>query len=241
MRNDVRIPETKIKCFINEVSKIFANLQKYSIDAIKTFLDEKHIPVSDNATADLINNLYVPNPFASVETFDSTMSFLEYKAKCSLPQPCEILLGKTKMIKKVPLVPKNKKIVSRRLQPNNYVLQSWFIKDTAHYISIIDTLKIIMRNPKAREAVRKENPKYNGTIYSYKDAQQFQKHAYFEKYPYALRLSLHLDDVEVLNPLGSRKTNQKVTVFSFKIQNMHPALNACLSRICNPCCSRKKK
>lgn len=55
--------------------------------------------------------------------------------------------------------------------------------------------------------------------------------SFFCKYPFALRLIIHLDEVEYLNPLGSRKGNKKLTIISFKVQNFDSIINSSLSRV----------
>lgn len=66
---------------------------------------------------------------------------------------------------------------------------------------------------------------------SFRDGTRYKDFELLNKYPDTLRLSIHLDDVSYVNPLGSRKNTQKLTMISYAIENMHPATNASPSRV----------
>ncbi|XP_058453377.1 uncharacterized protein LOC131431582 isoform X2 [Malaya genurostris] len=50
-------------------------------------------------------------------------------------------------------------------------------------------------------------------------------------HPHCLRLSIHIDEGEYANPLGSRKGKNKMTNICFKIGNFDPRINSSLDRI----------
>lgn len=74
-------------------------------------------------------------------------------------------------------------------------------------------------------------PTEEGYLRGFKDGTRFQEHPFLSRHPTAVRISLHLDDVDHNNPLNSRKGVKKMTVFSFKIENFDSIVNSDLSRI----------
>lgn len=231
MRCDVKIPESKIQDFMNGANKMLESYQIFSIGLLKSFLNTKGISTDDDAVVDLINELYAATVFSEVKSIDDNLCYLSCLAKCAVPIVKTIVLADEISTKIFPLQLKRGVTLPARLSTSRFVTKEVHKKATFHYIPIINTLRLIMNNPAARHMVQQEQPTDDGTISSYKDGEQFKRHPFLMKYPDALRITLHVDDVEYLNPLSSRKTKKKVTNFSFKIQNMHPAINASLERV----------
>lgn len=50
----------------------------------------------------------------------------------------------------------------------------------------------------------------DGFMMDYCDGDGFKKHPLFSKYPHAIQIILYYDDVEICNPLGSRRTKHKL-------------------------------
>lgn len=68
-------------------------------------------------------------------------------------------------------------------------------------------------------------------IKSYTDTSNFKNNLFFLEFPNAIRIDLYYDDIEIVNPLGSKKGLNKLGVFYFKIQNFPPMFNSCLQNI----------
>lgn len=232
LRSDVALTETKVQVFLDGCSSTLRWSQKYMVSVMKDFTTKKGLKFDDPDVVELFNALEIPNVFNEVRTAPDNLNYLAMVAKCPVPEPREIVLGKRKYIKHVfAAVPKNKKFQKPIGGNRNYTKKNVVEKDVAHYISIIDTLCLIMSNPKATEMVHSEEPQYDQTFSGFKDGSQFRDHPFLQRFPYALRFSMHIDDIEVVNPLGSRKGKKKLTVVSFKIQNMNPAANPNLSNV----------
>ncbi|XP_058467657.1 uncharacterized protein LOC131440409 [Malaya genurostris] len=224
MHCDVSLPESKIKVFIEGWTTLLKWCQQYTVTIVKKFVEAKGLLYEDSMVIQMFNDLLVPNVYNDVKTIDDNLSYLAMQAKCMVPTPREIIIAKRRKIKHVFT---GSKFQSRK---QNYKQKVKIEKDVAHYIPLIDTLRLIISNPEARNMICTEDSGNNDMICSYKDSAQYQKHQFLQRFPYALRLSIHIDDVEYLNPLGSRKGKKKLTNISFKIQNLLPAINSGLSR-----------
>ncbi|XP_058820644.1 uncharacterized protein LOC131682875 isoform X1 [Topomyia yanbarensis] len=231
MRCDVALTETKIQSFMTCSKNMMDKYNRFIIGLINNFVLLKGLNCNDEAIINLINGCELPNLFVDVQSFERNLAFLSGKFKCAIPEPREIVLGKTKKTtivrlgrtvrrfgrscRKAPLVKKNISIS----------------KDRAHYISIRETLAFIMQNTTARQMIDDEHSRLDGTLCGFKDGKRFGSHEFLTKYPNTIRLSMHIDEGEYLNPLGSRKGNNKLTNITFKIQNFDPIINSSLDRV----------
>lgn len=231
LRCDVSLPEKKVQVFIENFSSLLNWTQRYTMSVIKSFINAKQLSLEDNDTIEMLNALHIPNVTTGVKTYQSNILQLETKAKCIIPQPSEIVLGKTKTIHRVLLHPARGKTYQNMVKRRQFSKKIKIKKDVCHYISIIDTLRLVMTNPEAREAIENEVPQSDETIRSFKDGRQFSLHAFLNDYPCTVRLSLHIDEGEYANPLGSRKGNNKLTNVCMKVQNIDARINSSLERI----------
>lgn len=231
LRCDVSLPEKKVEVFVSSISSLLAWTQTFSMSLIKSFLNAKQMSLDDNDTIQFLNALHIPNITVDAQTHDSNITLLGSRAKCAIPEPAEYVLGKQKVIHRVLLHPSRGRKFQKRIKRNQFSQKVKIKKEVFHYISVIDTLRLIMSNPDAREMVGNEMPRTDETIHTYKDGHQFYLHEYLQKYPHAVRLSFHIDEGEYADPLGSRKGNNKLTNICFKIQNMDARINASLDRV----------
>ena len=68
--------------------------------------------------------------------------------------------------------------------------------------------------------VENSHQRRDGMIADYCDGQAFQQHPLFSRDPCALQIILYYDEVEVVNPLGSKTSKHKVgnkTIFLYFI------------------------
>jgi hypothetical protein len=68
-------------------------------------------------------------------------------------------------------------------------------------------------------------------IRSHRDSLHFRNHPLFSIKSFACRLQVFYDDVEVVNPLGSKTKKHEVGMFYFTIFNLPPMVNSSLSNI----------
>lgn len=128
----------------------------------------------------------------------------------------------------------SKDIVLGRRVDNTYDgvnLKKKIVAESLQYISVQETLKTIFSNPKARNLIAKEKQSKDNIIRNFKDGIAYKNSNYFKKYPDSIRITFYYDDIEVVNPLGSKTCIHKIGAFYFTIQNFPPELNSKLENI----------
>lgn len=231
LRCDVTLPENKLQAFIEVIHITMKTGQIYMLAKTRQFLAENNISFSDSKTIDFINSLYIPNLATAVGSLADNLTYLSMKADCSIPEPVTIVLAKRICTKKVLRTAARGKSFHNVFKHNLRVVQTRTQKDTVQYLSIIETLRLILTNPEARQMIDQEKRNTEDTLQSFKDGNQFLRHPFLQRFPNAIRLSIHLDEGEYCNPLGSRKSKNKLTNIYFKIQNMDPKINSALDRV----------
>lgn len=103
--------------------------------------------------------------------------------------------------------------------------------ETFQYISIRKTLSSLFSNLKFWAKYFSELPSVDGFIRSHRDSNHFKKHPLFAQNNFALRLQLFFDEVEIVNPLGSKTKKHECGMFCFTILNLPPAENSMLTSI----------
>lgn len=225
LRCDVSLPESKLKDMMTATTNLLNSYQVFVLGKLKQFVTKMGICENDGDFVSLVNSLELNDPFVDVKTPGINLSYLAYKSDGSVPTVQEIVLGSRKIIKRVPHRSTHLKF-GRRIMMRN----SRTIKDVAHYIPVDKILELVMRNPEARACIQAETEQAE-VIGGFKDGSLFKTQPIFKNNPSILRLLLHSDEVEYLNPLGSRKGKKKLTNISLKVQNFDPIVNSTLDRI----------
>ncbi|XP_058838460.1 uncharacterized protein LOC131694093 isoform X1 [Topomyia yanbarensis] len=221
LRANLSLPESRIESFLETSIKLLNNYQCYVLAELRRFLQQMSIPEDNRNVVDFINSLELSDPFSDVKTLPDNISYLSFKANGAVPFPQEIVLGHRTVTQ---IVPRSCNSVAKKSVRK-------VVKDVLHYIPIHEMLELIMRDEAARCSVLSEIPRSDGVLCGFKDGLIFKSDEYFQKYPFALRIILHLDEVEYINPLASRKGKKKLTNVSFKLQNFDPIVNSSLSRV----------
>ncbi|KAK3925533.1 Putative dipeptidase [Frankliniella fusca] len=76
-----------------------------------------------------------------------------------------------------------------------------------------------------------EEQSTDGIRRNYKDGSDFQSNPFLQKYPYAIRIILYYDDLEISNALGSKDTIHRLGCFYISVQNLPPEESSLLSSI----------
>ncbi|KAK3916414.1 Nucleoporin NUP145 [Frankliniella fusca] len=118
-----------------------------------------------------------------------------------------------------------------RLDPdtNEYVPAQ--VSMTFEYIPIIETLKLILKNPKLRHLIEIEQASEDGVMRSYLDGSRSKTNPIITRHPRVIRIQLYCDDVETASALGSRTIIHKLLAIYFSIQNLPPEESSQLSSI----------
>lgn len=96
---------------------------------------------------------------------------------------------------------------------------------------IIDTLKLVRSNTEVKQAILSEQPSANDFLASFVDGDHFKDHPLFQKHRHALRIQVYYDELEIVNPLGSKTGILKLGAFYYTIQNIPAHINSDLGSI----------
>lgn len=105
------------------------------------------------------------------------------------------------------------------------------VKHSFQYVSLRETLSALFSDSNFRKTFYSEKPSVDNFIRSHRDSIHFRDHPFFQKYPFALRLQLYYDDLEIVNPLGSKTKKNELGMFYFSILNLPTRLNSSLNNI----------
>lgn len=84
------------------------------------------------------------------------------------------------------------------------------LHDEVIEIPSLESLEQWLNNPSILKQVENSHQRHDGMIADYCDGEVFQQHPLFSRDLCALQIQLYYDDVEVVNPLGSKTTKHKV-------------------------------
>ena len=105
------------------------------------------------------------------------------------------------------------------------------VSSTFQYIPLQKTLSALFANDNFFQLYFSEKASSDGYIRSHRDSLHFRRHPLFSKNPFALRLLIFFDEVEAVNPLGSKVKIHELGNFCFIILNLPTAENSLLSNI----------
>ena len=115
-------------------------LGEYFENNTKTFLENHGTDISTPETITFQNQFHLPDLFSDVSTLSKQTNFLN-KLAVNIPNPSEKMLQTRDDIRHIDGIP-------RRVKVN----------ETFMYIPIIETLKLIFRNPQNRELMKDNLP-----------------------------------------------------------------------------------
>ncbi|XP_055537683.1 uncharacterized protein LOC129725654 isoform X1 [Wyeomyia smithii] len=213
MTADVGLPHTKIKDFVNLCETIVHHITSYLKEKILEFYNNRSVNINPEDSIFLQNLFSLDQLFDQVKTFSSQTKFLN-KLAVSMPVARELLLNRREDVRHVNSVPR-----------------SVLVNETASYISVVDTLKLIFRNPETRKLLAESYLDSSDTpcvteYSSFKTGETYKQHEFFRRFPESIRLTIYQDDVELGNAFSSRAGINKVCNFSFKIQNIPEKWNS---------------
>ncbi|KAJ8018461.1 hypothetical protein HOLleu_43537 [Holothuria leucospilota] len=112
------------------------------------------------------------------------------------------------------------------IDKNTCTLRQKLVTETFQYIPVIDSLQFIL-NGETQNLIQAEmvNEVRSG-IRSYTDGNQYKRHGLFQEHPHALRIVLYYDEIELANPIGSKRIVHKLGMFYYSIQNLPVRMNS---------------
>ncbi|KAK3932996.1 Heat-inducible transcription repressor [Frankliniella fusca] len=166
------------------------------------------------SSRDLLRELDLSNPFRPIRTLKQQLAY--FAREMGLVVPVPLFLDYRPDF---------------RLNPETNQYEPTQVSMTFQYIPIIDTLRLILSNPKLRELIELEQPSKDGVLRSYLDGTRVKTNNLIQQFPNTIRLQLNWDDLEVVNPLGSKTVIHKLAAFYFSIQNFPQIENSQLSSV----------
>lgn len=217
LRCNVAIPESYIQNVMTCTQQLISKVESYLWSKVKDIVEKQKNTCSTEEIVRLINDFTAGNVFKDVKDMRTQIAHLYIQSNTKIPEPIEVVL-ESKSNKTVRKVYTNEGFVFKNSVRN--------IRETFQYISVLEILSLVMRNPEAMDIVEKETSSPDGSFNSYKDGSSYKHNPYFRKYPTALRLTLNADDIEIVNNLSPRSGKHKITQFYIKIQNFEHCRNS---------------
>lgn len=201
---------------------------KNVLEENEKFLSNYHYSLTNKIIAELVEGQVInANLIEKIQEkiqFDSPFKDLKY-----YDQQINAMVNNSRYIapKEIPLGDRIDQVLNKktcRYEPKEII-------ETLQYVPIIEVLKIVLSNRKIREAINNEKFLSDNILGSFIDGQYFKIHPFFQKYKNALRIKLYYDELEIVNPLGSKTGVHKLGVFYYQISNLPKVMNSKLDSI----------
>ena len=101
----------------------------------------------------------------------------------------------------------------KQIRNHNVVIFPRQIKTTFQNISVCQTLTSLFSNEDFFLKFFSEKKSSDGFLRSYRDGEHFENHTFLKRFPFAVRFQVFYDDVDMVNPLGSKKRFTKLAIF----------------------------
>ncbi|KAK3929374.1 Zinc finger protein zfp-2 [Frankliniella fusca] len=175
-------------------------------------LEYLSVPDQEKNLDQLLKEFSIGDPLEKLKTKPQQLACFE--KKYSLLRPQEVFLGDTFDSRQHPKRPRHEPVQTHR---------------SYQYVSIRDILHGVMNDPELRKLILSEKPSSDGFLRSFRDG------ALYDTLPpdlkNAIRITIYVDDLEVLQALSSRAGAYKIAGIYFGIQNLPAELNGLLTYI----------
>ncbi|KAK3920530.1 Zinc finger protein 559 [Frankliniella fusca] len=214
LRSSGNMTNTSIQTIIENVCTLLSNIMLKAQVSTKRFLNSCNVP-PDDAEEFLKSEIFKPsNIFEGLLSTEGQLNY--YCSKFGLVIPEELYLDSR---------------IENRFNRSLRMFIATQVSETFQSVSLIDTLTLIVRNDYIRELILSERHSEDGVYRSYKDGTDFANNPFLQKHPFALRLVLYYDGLEIANALGSKDVIHSLGCFYFSIQNLPPSESSLLSAI----------
>ena len=207
--------ETSINVAINGVRDLFRESLLSLKNEVTHVLTSNVPPVGGTLISEIEDRFkFFSDPFAELDT--KTKQDKYFKNNLQMVEPIEIPLGF-----RLDNYWDNSEKKYKEKQVNN----------TFQYIPVKKVLQMIMRNPHVRDLLHHPALVPDALLRGYSDGQQYRSHRLFSTKPESLRIHLYYDEVEVVNPLGSKVKIHELGAFYYTIGNFPQHLLSALNNI----------
>ncbi|KAK3925512.1 Zinc finger protein Eos [Frankliniella fusca] len=204
LRSSGALTTSVIERFQDACSTLIGKVTRKHIQSVKTYLRLED-RLNTDAAQDLLRDLATENPFVNIRSLKQQLNYFSREMGLVLPVPH--FIGTR---------------VDFRLHGTTGQYEPCTIPMTFEYVPIIETLKLVLSNPRLKYLIENEKPSDDGILRSYLDGTRAKSNNLIQEKELVLRIQLYLDDLEVVNPLGSRTSIHKLTAMYFNIQNLPP-------------------
>ncbi|XP_065208206.1 uncharacterized protein LOC135840708 isoform X1 [Planococcus citri] len=206
---------TSSVCFvINHLQKILTDVSVFWKHHLTTFLENNGIEKDSPDVSELLKKFDLNDAFTNLDTLDGQID--AFRENCSYVNPQEIPLGTR---------------IDQRLDRSSNEFLPKTINETFQYVPVVDVLKLVLQSQEIKDAILTEKKSEDGTFRSFRDGKSFDSNPFFQKFPDAIRLQLYYDELEIVNPLASKKGVHKIGAFYYTIQNLPSYINSQLNNI----------
>ncbi len=199
-----KIPKVAIDNIIQHTSQLISHHVSEVVNSIKSHLQ----PKISSEDLSFINSFIKGIKLNNVESEYSRRKY--YSHNCNLVEPQEVLLGT-----------EFKKIKGHMTEVKRY----------GYCIPLEKTLQALLNLPEIRTAVSASHYSESSMMKDVCDGMYIRTHPLFLKDPSALAIVLNHDDMEIVNPLGSRVKKNKLSMFYFYLANIPPQFRSKLVAI----------
>nr|XP_012224837.1 PREDICTED: uncharacterized protein LOC105673639 isoform X1 [Linepithema humile] len=213
LQSKVSMTGSIITDILDEYEQITNNLCLSLKTKVEQFLQSKEM-LHDPDVNNLLNSFEIDKSFEGLRTLEQQMEVLTNNTEYIKPQ--EIPLGER---------------IENAIDKKTGTSVPRTILETCQYVSIIESLTMVLRNKDIRAVIEAEKKSNDGILASFIDGQHFKNHPFFQKYKHAIRIQLYYDELKIVNPLGSKTGINKLGVFYYTIQNLQSHMNSETSSI----------
>lgn len=215
IRSSGNLTHTSVSMIQDFVAELLTDVVKNVEHCTSQFLLESLGADNEQASEFLSGPTFqIKNPFENLQTVEEQLEY--FSEKFGMAIPVEKMLGSR---------------IENRFDRKTRMFLPKTVLETFQYISLIDTLTLIVRNAYLRNLILSEEPSEDGVYRNYKDGRDFKRNQFLQNFQYALRIILYYDDLEITNALGSKDVIHRLGCFYISIQNLPPEESSLLSSI----------
>ncbi|KAE8747079.1 hypothetical protein FOCC_FOCC006217 [Frankliniella occidentalis] len=214
LRSSGNLTQASVKFIEDNVVVLLQNLMLNAEAKTREFLNSCDLP-PENVDAFLAGDAFkIGNPFEDLESVEEQLAYFCEKFGCVIPE--EKYLGFR---------------IENRFDRKLRMFLPKQVSETFQYVSAIGSLTMIVRNAYLRNLILNEKQSADGVYRSHRDGSDFKNNEFLRKYPFAIRIVIYYDDLEITNALGSKDVIHKLGCFYFGILNLPPEESSQLASI----------
>ncbi|XP_034249707.1 uncharacterized protein LOC117650399 [Thrips palmi] len=173
----------------------------------------KNKDVEDGIIQQCVNNVSASEPFKFLKTKDQQQNYFEKNFGLVKRQP-EFLGYRD----------------DHKVDSNGVSIPTQ-VRVNFQYVSVTKMLTAVLNNKVLHKLIHSEKKSTDGKIRSFLDGSLAATHPLISEYPFTIRITLHTDDFDTPNPLGSKTGIHKISEINYQLQNLPAEENARLRSV----------